>query len=166
MFVLEVGIRFSIFLLFWVRLQMHWAGYRYLFSNSCSSANSALNNIIKRKFVRVYAIAYNMFYSNILYLLGYHPILSNLAFLLNPAYPKSQTHRNSHTITMHHQNRRTPLTKHLQITQIPRARLSTPTRPLKRTRQCRKHHRCVFTLPSHQLIQNQMLGSTWQVVER
>jgi hypothetical protein len=28
-FALDVGIRFRIFLLFWVELGMHWAGYRY-----------------------------------------------------------------------------------------------------------------------------------------
>jgi hypothetical protein len=101
------------------------------------------------------------------------PLPTNLYTLLLPSPPSSsflssylQTHSNSHTITMHHQHRRAPLTKHLQIPQIPRTSLHALTCSLDGTRQRRKHNRRILTLTPHQLIQYQMLRPTWEIIER
>jgi len=114
---------------------------------------------------RIYSIAtprVSIFQSESHAMQKHHPPIS----LYTPFSPfPLQAHSNSHTITMHHQHRRTPSTQHLQIPKIPSTGLHAPTRPLNRTRQRRKHNRSMFTLTSHQLIENQMLSPTRQVVK-
>jgi hypothetical protein len=83
-----------------------------------------------------------------------------------PHSKPSQTHSNSHTITMHQHNRWQPLTQHLQVPKIRLTSRFIMTGPLHGTRQCSKHHRGIATLPLHQLVQYQMLCTTRKVVKR
>jgi hypothetical protein len=85
--------------------------------------------------------------------------------MILPASDTLQIHSNRHTIAMHQKTRRQPLTQHLQITnELDALRLTLP-RPLDRTRQRSEHHGRIIRILTYELVENEMLGATWEVVE-
>ena len=67
---------------------------------------------------------------------------------------------------MHHQTRRTTLTQHFQVTQVRGASFLTKTRPLHWTRERCEHDRRVDTVLAYELVQNEMLRTAREIIER